>query len=175
MVDSRLIDMSRFTNCMISGMSSDQISAELDLNELEDIISADISFFLNEPGSELDKIFGIVPDNAPNIEELEDEDVRNLECEVTAMEKSMEIASTGKQEKLHVKMLEDFLQKYSALNVNLLSCDGDDLAKVLRLFFGSLKKKDGGDYAPASLICIRASIHCISILHETEKTQYHHR
>ena len=123
-----------------------------------------------EPENELDKIFDIVPDNvnAPNIEELGDENVKNLECEVTAMEKSMQIASTAKQEKLHVKMSEDFLQKYSALEINLLSRGGDELAKVLRLLFGSLKKKDGSDYAPASLICIRASIMPTSLLYENE-------
>ena len=55
MVDSRLIDLSNFTNGMISGMSDEQISAELDLHELEAVIADDINFF-NESGNELPEL-----------------------------------------------------------------------------------------------------------------------
>lgn len=78
--------------------------------------------------------------------------------EVNTMEESVKIESTLKQEKLHVNKLRAFLKNYPALDIDFTSCSPDELAKVLRLFFGSLKKKDGSFYAPASLICIRASL-----------------
>lgn len=87
------------------------------------------NFFLNEPANEeLHKVFDIVPN-------MEVTAITDLENEVSAKEKSIETVSTTKQGRLCIKMLENFVQKYSALKIDLMSCDVDDLAKILCLFF----------------------------------------
>lgn len=93
------------------------------------------NFFLNEPANEeLHKVFDIVPNNEVTA-------ITDLENEVSAKEKSIETVSTTKQgrlcikRRLYIKMLENFAQKYSALKIDLMSCDVDDLAKILCLFF----------------------------------------
>ena len=110
------MNMSRFPNCMISGMSSEEITDVLDLHELEDAVSDNTNFFFSEPADEeLDALFDIVPNNEITA-------ITDLEEEVSTMEKSMATVSTARQEKLHIKMLEDFVQKSAILLSKLILC-----------------------------------------------------
>ena len=57
--------------------------------------------------------------------------VKHLEDEVNEMEKSLQIESSIKQEKLHMNMLHNFLIKYPALKIDLTTCTDTELANVL--------------------------------------------
>lgn len=62
-MDGRLLNMKRFTNGMISGMTSDEISAEIDKQLLEDTV-ADVTNNCTEPllNNELESLFDLTPD-----------------------------------------------------------------------------------------------------------------
>jgi len=50
----------------------------------------------------------------------------------------MQIESSIKQEKHHMKMFHNFLEKYPALSIDFKQCTESELAKVLRLFYGKM-------------------------------------
>ena len=71
-MDGKLLNMSRFPNSMISGLSSDEISAEIDKQILEDNVMTDLSFPEHFP-DDMESLFELTPDlnDAMNAKDLE--------------------------------------------------------------------------------------------------------
>ena len=60
-MDARLINLSRFPNNMISGLTSDQISAEIDRQYIEDNVICDDDFSEHYI-DDIEPLFGLAPD-----------------------------------------------------------------------------------------------------------------
>lgn len=144
----RYIDFAQFPDGAISGLTEQQIDQALDQLEVNKLLDdgtagPDVDF--------LDALFSKLPTEETQLEELEQI--------VSEMEGNATCKSVVRATDYWMQRLRRFLGVHSSLPQDLSVASPNELDRILRFFYGTLRKKDGGLYAPATLVCIRAAIH----------------
>lgn len=134
--------MENIPNKMVSGLSTEMLdfatteSNERYLKELD-------AYFLQK---------------LQNLEKMDQTLTIEQERQLNELEMSGNAKSSDEQTKRWVREFKLFLCK-EQLCENFETVPPNVLNDYLRLFYASLKKKDGTYYAPSSLVCVRAAIH----------------
>jgi hypothetical protein len=132
-----LLNLANVPNGEISGLDSETLDFVTRESNQRYLAEIDLSSFENEP----------LPDLSPELDDY----LRNLEREFIPK-------STSDQNKRAVNRFRLFLQE-NKLCTEFENVPTSILNNYLRLFYASLRKKDGKLYAPQSLICFRAALH----------------
>jgi len=91
---------------------------------------------------------------AADLPELTAEQMADLD----EIEKANQLSSTSYQTRQHVLTFKNFF-KNKGLCENFETVPDNYLCDYLRYFYANIRKDDESLYTPASLVCIRASIH----------------
>lgn len=138
-----IIDMKKFPNEAISGLS---------LSQINEIMSEDPIF------TDMDEHFGTFFDDINNINNTIPDIPEDIVSVLNETENNMKPMSSAKQEKQHTEKLISFLSEKN-LQCDLKTIEEERLNNYLRYFYHELRTKNGRFYSPTSLKCIRAGIH----------------
>uniref|UniRef100_A0A1I8GYK9 Aminopeptidase n=1 Tax=Macrostomum lignano TaxID=282301 RepID=A0A1I8GYK9_9PLAT len=142
----RLLNLSKFPNEMISGLSTNEIDDIL--NEPDNLPESAID---REEEDLLEALFKKIPDEEAELLELEQ---LVSEIEDTAASKSVTKAT-----EYYVGKLQSFMENHPSVQRDLATSTPREIDSLLRYFYGSLRKRNGEYFAPATLICIRAALY----------------
>uniref|UniRef100_A0A1I8FY32 Core-binding (CB) domain-containing protein n=1 Tax=Macrostomum lignano TaxID=282301 RepID=A0A1I8FY32_9PLAT len=131
---------------MISGLSTNEIDDIL--NEPDNLPESAID---REEEDLLEALFKKIPDEEAELLELEQ---LVSEIEDTAASKSVTKAT-----EYYVGKLQSFMENHPSVQRDLATSTPREIDSLLRYFYGSLRKRNGEYFAPATLICIRAALY----------------
>lgn len=147
------LDLNKFPNGMISGLTLSQINKVSSCN-IEEDFNPELDF-----DDTLFEEYDITEEQVENCFNNNEGDIpMKVNDELDETERSMMPASTIKQEKLHSSRFIEFL-KVKGISCDLVSVNETNLNNYLRYFYHELRTTDGRFYSPKSLKCIRAGIH----------------
>ena len=143
-----LLNLSNVPNQQISGLNDDELQWVTDESNERYVLELDTAMF-----DELMEDYKNADGDEEEYKDLEDEITKEMdEAEEEGIPTSTKFSTNQ-----HVAKFKSFLSA-KGLSENIEKMPASFLNKYLRLFYFSLKRKDGIPYAPRSLIGIRAAI-----------------
>ena len=137
-----MINLENIPDAMVSGLSTEMLDFVTSESNYRYLKELDV-FFLNQ---------------LENLEKMDKTLTNEQENQLNELEMYGNAKSSEEQSRRWVKEFKSFLRK-EHLCENFETVPPKLLNDYLRLFYASLRKKDGTFYAPSSLVCVRAAIH----------------